>query len=1175
MDSALATISTTASTWSEALAASCLGETVATADRLLQRGASLAAGVIGSGMMGPAGYQRLSSSQFEKGALTPCLSHFRKFTVDARSSDFVLEIPGLVNQFKNLHTAESGPNKGLVDGDDGNPVIRFRRHVRVVLPLPASKAIDPMDMLGLTTRAEGAMLREGGMDRNTSPTPSSTNGDGDLSYLDKAYNTCLEIPSTCQGFKKTMTSSCGQAINTCGALSTLAALSALNSNWLYVMEFTIDHALYHKIHDTIKTVMGTGAKRAPAYIFGKVATAINGYIKSANRGKPTAEQYCYLNTTGQILALGFLLNTTFADGTIVKVVLTEELDPSVEEDTATAAEETPLDVDLIGEALNEIRKVCPHLSENVTPLLPATECTGDKYEAIEVIMKEDDIRAWLEVADDTTTAGQHGAVGAATVGINALGCLPPNDTKHPMTFVSGFTRHLCATSGNLAVSATDAVKYVIDKTSGAKPHSDFYEVAGAMTKADTAAFAKWLADENISAEIGATMFSASVGEEKTNAVLAEWYETAMRKGSSSKGEYSKAILAGVFCKAGENSSRGRFITMPGKNGTQDIHQACVSRPVKLIEKFMKEVQNHHHMKGLDIEGSNLAMGEWLWDMPDDHFVISFDKKANDRTWSCHHYEVWVEYVHMMMAEVARVTGNNWEFPWMNFQDESFDMNVSTAYFTACVNAVYWFLMSAVGPTSFFNRIHSEAESGVVCKNVYGADALVKWLRARSVGIASTIQDEYEGHFCNDKDNTRSECVVKLRYDGSIGSPSRFVNEGDDKAEGFQATAKLNTWEKMAKRVVTIGAEILKIALEPVLFRDPDSRCKGRRSLVEFCSRGYALELHKDDYLPKAALMCPKPLKNMQKMAWQVSQQFKYCKNKEGEVAIVQDQTFMRLCATRCLSIAEYNVCSPGVGPFILAHAQYYIEQCKQGSKVLFDDRSFEARHPEEAELGSHVDQLLSEWYTTLSQVYDQGLGRTKGALFLASNLWQIEHLSMQEMPIQNLQAHLLRFDEQTRDLPSIEAGWFLDPRPFLSLVDVSWMHKLVHHKFGILKQHMLNVTTLLPSKNTFESFISKMTEILKPGKTPAAAKAAKGPAADASANGLNGVLKVAQGGAPGLTADKKHSTHKGKNYEPAVPAPTQGVTARARKEELTDAGSSASAWAGKGTPIGAVPAQAK
>lgn len=1183
----MTTMTTTAATWTDTLAGSCLGEAVAAADRTLQRGASLAAGVIGNGILGPAGYQRLSSSSFEKSALTPCLSQYRKFTADARSSDFVKEIPGLVNQWKNLHVAEAGPHKGLCDGDLDNKILVFRRHVRVILPLPASQAVDPMGIisqdLGFNQiTARFARTRENGMDRDISPASNSTTGEP-ITFqgtLNDALSTCSALPETCHAFNKTLVTTCGQAITSCGAMSTLTALSFLNANWLYSVEFVIDHGLYHRIQECVKSLMGTGAKKAPAYIFGKVTTAINAYIKKVERGSPTIEQYSYLVVSGQILALGFILNMTFADAAIVKVVLTETLDPSVEEDAVL--DDAPLvEIDAIGEALIALRQICPHLGENITPLVPALECSGDKYEAIEVVLKEDELRQWLEVADDCTTAGQHGAVGAATVGVNMLGCLPPQDTKHPMTFVSGFTRHLCSTSGEIAITAKESIKYAIDKTTGGKPHPDFYEVANAMTRDDVAGFEVWLLANNVSADIGTTLFSHSVGEEKTNAVLAEWYETATRKGSSAKSDYTKAIMAGVFLKAGENSTRGRYITMPGANGTQDIHQACAARPIKLIEMYMKEVHNHHHMKGLDIEGCNLAMGEWLWDMPADHYVISFDKKANDRTWSCHHYEVWVEYVALMMAKVASACGNDFEFPWMNFTSQSFDMKMQTAYFNMCVDAAYWYLMSAVNPTSTFNRLHSECESGVVCKNVYQAtipDALDKWLKARNTGIASRIPEDFESHFCAGTQYTSSKCYVKLRYDTSIGAPSRFKNEGDDKAEGFKATAKLNTWAKMAARVVTIGHEILKIVLEPVLFRDPDMRCKGNKSLVEFCSRGYALEISEGDYMPKAAIMIPKPVKNLQKMAWQVSQQFKYIKNKDGEIAIVQNHEFMRLCATRCLSIAEYNQCSPGVGPFIMAHADFFVSRCKPGSKTLFDDRSFEMRCPEEAELSAHIDQQLVEWYATLSQAYDQGSGRSKGALFLAANLWQLEHLSVNEMPIKDVQAHLLQFDEQARDLPELEIEWFYDPRPFLTIVDVAWLHKLVHNKFAILKQHMLNVTTMLPDQHTFESFTKKISEILKPGKNPSAkaeAKAANGPAQKASPNGLNGVLAAGQGGAPGLKADTKHTAHKGKNHEPAVPASTQEVTARARKEELKAAGTSAAAWIGKGLPIGASSIQAK
>jgi len=1188
MDTAYATIASTATTWSEAVAASCLGETVKTADRLLQRGAGLAAGVIASGLMEPAGYQRLSSSQFEKSALTPSLSHFRKYTVDTRSADFVSEIPGLVNQFKNLHKHEDGPLKGLVSGDDGNPVIKYRRHVRVVLPLPASKAVDPMDILGLSrVSLAAARGREGEMDRElpiTPPTDASRTNPWTLfareaTDANGSTGSCWDVATEASD---TIVSTCGRALSTCGNITTLAALSALNSNWLYVMEFVIDHTLYHKIQEALRSVMGTGQKKAPAFIFGKVTVAIRGFIKASKRGNPTVEQYNYLVTVGHILALGFLLNTTYGDGRIVEVVLTEELDPEVEEEEGTPV--VPLELDAIGEALNAVRKVCPHLSENVTPLIPATEFSGTKYEQIEVTLKEDELHHWLEVADDISTAGQHGAVGAATVGINLLGARPPNDTKHPISFASGFTRHLCAVSGEIPISATESVKYVIDKTLHGKPHADFYEVARGMADDDCKDFAAWLQKENISADIGNTMFSNSIGEEKSNAVLAEWYTTAMAAGKSSKAEFSKAILSGVFLKAGENSERARFVTMPGKNGTQDIHQVCAGRPVKLIEKFMKETHSHHHTKGLDVEGVNLHMGEWLWDMPEDHFVMSFDKKANDRTWSCHHYEVWVEYVHLMMAEVAKVCGNDWEFPWMNFQSDTFDMNIATTFFNATVDAVLWFLMSAVNPTSFFNRVHGECESGVVTKNVYGPEALVLWFKARRAGIASRIQEDFEGHFCSDRENTKSDYITKLRFDPAIGCPTKFTNEGDDKTESFKATAKLNTWAKMAQRVVKIGAEILKIALEPVLFMNPDARCKGKKAIVEFCSRGYMLELEDGDFEPKAALMCPKPVKNVQKMAWQVSQQFQYCKNEAGEIAIVQDSNFMRLCATRCLSIAEYNLGSPGVGPFILGHAQFYVDQCKAGAKTFFDDRSFEARHPEEAELGSHVNQLLEEWYCTLSQAYDRQENCTKGALFLSANLWQIEHLSMRELPIGELQAHLLRFDEQARDMPMLEVGWFYDPRHFLDMVDMAWAHKLVNAKYAVLEQHMLNATKLMPATNTYESFVARISEIVQPGKrkTP---KVDPANAAAASTNGRNNVLSLspieAAGrggwkgpGKAGHSGSNKRTTAKGENHEPAVPAP-KGEAACARKEELKGAASSASAWIGKGSPIGARPNQAK
>jgi len=257
--------------------------------------------------------------------------------------------------------------------------------------------------------------------------------------------------------------------------------------------------------------------------------------------------------------------------------------------------------------------------------------------------------------------------------------------------------------------------------------------------------------------------------------------------------------------------------------------------------------------------------------------------------------------------------------------------------------------------------------------------------------------------------------------------------------------------------------------------------------------------------------------------------------------------------------------------------------------VLFDQRSFEARHPEEAELGGFIDQQLEEWYTALSQEYDHGAGRTKGALFLAANLWQLEHKTLQEQPMGELQANLLQFDEHARDMPGLELGMFYDPREFLSQVDMSWAHQLVHAKYAILKQHMLNVTKLQPKNNDFDSFVKRISDIVQPGKRTAP-KVDPGNASAASTQGKNKVLEKEPKGDIGkgkwesrgsqwrksrpLSDDKHSTTERGNNHEPAVPAP-KGEAACAGREVLKGAESSASAWIGKGCPIGAKPTQAK
>lgn len=620
-------------------------------------------------------------------------------------------------------------------------------------------------------------------------------------------------------------------------------------------------------------------------------------------------------------------------------------------------------------ALKRRQEFC---GETLIPALPASKFTGTAYEDVATRVSEaqrDALDKWAERRDnegDTTHAFYCGP--------NVCGAPPPIDGKHPVSHISGFSRHMCKVEKEIATPEGTTLIFTHDKSlmdNSMRSQISPEEVRAwrDITAMERTKLRAWLRKgQNIPAP-----------DIKPNSMTQAEYENYKSLAHTDpEWGFMKTIKMAVFVKQGEGGDRARFITIPGQNTQKAAeHQGICSHVIHVLEQHHKHDFNFRNLKGCTSAGRAARIAQFVSDCPEDSVVVGFDKGANDRTWT---WAKWCEF-QRMISELARELTDYWCGADVGATDEKGNPKPilpgspevakkarwDNTYVTVTAALLYFYLPSGVGPTGFSNRQCSVVGVAAAILKGYDEEAYKGYLDYLAGKYATPMPDKFQSpkYF-----TFVSEGVVALR---SSCPGFGVLSEGDDNA----IKMKLRTEEEKIRN----GAGELEIIYtretnsEAVTHftqsaADATNECwepayvsaghlnvhGGSKSCVEMCSsivcvfvRGREL-----DYA-----CVPKPQKRLDKLAWTLSSHFRIISTKTGKVGVA-DITFHRMSATRCLSMCVDLEQCLFVRWVLLQTAAYHMRKLRalqEGSRSglstdadrpLYADRSMEARNLEDA-----------------------------------------------------------------------------------------------------------------------------------------------------------------------------------------------------------------------------------
>lgn len=1046
--------------------------------------------------------------------VTGAMKEVRYLTCPPHAANIEVDI---VSNLKRL--LEAANEYGTFSGDVDNVFIGHKIQVRCAFKLPATARlentmyVDPtMEKaeLGPRQREDGAALRV--LARAIEAAEAAR----------EATPWTERIQGAIFGATETCTNTCSDLVDSARD----ALFSACGAGKILIVDFTYDQRLYDEIAALVSRCDGRGDRLLQAYNPGKVGAIIAGRKKEMLGDGPLAiegltevssEDIEYITVCSKMIYHALHMSRTksmtdciqILDGRCAYSVLGPLDAEAAKVDALAAALEE--DCERVDELIEDMRG---GFEKGILPAIPATELTGDKYkEGIIVSVNEEEIHEWLSARGRD---GEGTKVGAVVTGPNILGASPPLDTSSPHTFLSGFTRHLCKYEKGVDLGDV-SYKLCVDKSTGKPPAREYYMVARDLAQADSKAFTRWAANKQFTAEEVESYSVGSYGLTTTEEYLADyqddwlgfdqnglfkdtdeklnemiWNEAMHRAGERAR----SAIDVSVHCKAGEQSSRARYISVPGLNGTESRHQVEVARATKLYEAFKKECLNHTGIKGLTKEGICKAVGEFLWNTPEDHRVYSLDKSANDRSWGPFHLEVVVEYhKHVVKAFMDAVL-----IP--HARANNYNLNIKTTYFNLVVDAILAYLLSAIGTTACWNGIQTHIEVGVMTHQHFGNAGYNAWKEWRCKGVSAEL--DYEGCFCNGYE----EPPTKLIGDPTIQTPVRFVNEGDDLLLSMKKLANMSYNEQL-KAFSVAGNKATGANYTHT--ETPDNVQCGKKAIAEVTSRFFGID--PKETMVHAAVMVPKPVKNVQKLAQMSSSQFQYALLKHGEtstIAAVKDETMHRLIATKALSLAEWNSESPFVGAYCLHAALNSLKEAGDCSP-LWQERSMEAKAAlgnanvlEEIQLPA--EDTLRKWYQRL---YDQIAGRRPSELqqFVAAMAWKIENPCI-DLSILELRAALACAHLEFCDARTMPEEFIHDPAAVYREYETLWfLGPVVRKNYTGLYDTLNKAKYLTREHQDYDTILADIKKVTV-GRQVLANKKVKAAAANADPNGRRDVLNL-------------------------------------------------------------------
>lgn len=663
-----------------------------------------------------------------------------------------------------------------------------------------------------------------------------------------------------------------------------------------------------------------------------------------------------------------------------------------------------------------------YLPPGIVPGRAAPEMSGqwpqkNGGKGLKFHLDEEALEAYIAARKDLD--GDLPGIGIAT-GPDLLGAQFPLDPKNPLTAVSGATRHVMDAEFTIACGDGVTYDYCLRKTDAKKKRdlSSLRRVWQKMAEQDVKRMRAMLAKEGQPCDLPSPPKSFSD----------EMFEDEMFKAfdpptpTDTVGDFTWTI----FNKVGEAAERARWITMPGQGGSEKMHQARMSTIVALIEKMLLAGSNHKSVKGLNEEQRREFFEAWLRTLDKDDAILSFDKKANDRSWTTEHFVFLVEYVERVFAPFEFDYG----LPTEMFEgsQEKYCAKLKHAYFRVILDTLLVYLPSGINPTSLGNRLQSEAEEGVLAMAAFGEEAFEQWLEDRISG------DELEGW--EDWHPPLTKYVLAKR------APIGAVNEGDDKACRINMTRaynapgiKLKPEQKTVPNVVRRIAEIMDrytgfaYEVAPI---SPDV-IFGRKAVMEFCST--YIGCNREPLHVLSTTLCvaiPKPIKTLKKMAWSTTNAVDLIRSPSGAIVNVSiNQKLHIYCATKMFSLAEVNRDSPVVGLMMLRVGQYHMTRITDPeSAPVYHERSLESRGLSEEELPDTILELeeRAKWLVE-SRIF------TYDSTFVAAIAWATDLSLTGKVPLGKIQTALM-------DVHEVLGQWYptdgVMDNPLGLLVEMPW-----------------------------------------------------------------------------------------------------------------------------------------
>lgn len=730
-----------------------------------------------------------------------------------------------------------------------------------------------------------------------------------------------------------------------GASQMTCCLGCVGGKDLLVFDMRVSEQTLASIQSITDKCFGT-RRDPPAYYLTQAVGSVNAKLRKSNEGVIGPDHRHYLHFANsaaeeqyiasvKLLLLAQYLNRAQTaahtsvhwarlDSKYAEVVGRDEpsiwFPPPTEKNPAT---------EQLEKAIDSLRRTQAGTA-NLIPCVPATAFTGTPYEDMKVSVTEEQHEALLK----QQLAGEDGVTQHAFYcGPNITGAQPPLDTKHPDTWASAYTRHFCRVEKEVPLPDGEVFKVVVDKAESQSKMLSGHErrVWADIIEQHTELFEEWLTNN-----------PPAVPEGKPHSISRDEYEAI--KGEVQWDEQwgaRKVLRSALFLKAGEGSERGRFITLPGADARDARrHQCAASHITQIIEKFHLDQFGFRNFKGCTVTGRAKKVARFVAASDNETVTIGYDKSSNDRTWN---HRKWEQYENYSMA-MAKVLADAYFDDHVQPLLEADAAHARTiewrgVYLTVAAEIQYWYLMSAVGPTSLCNRMGGDVSIGAGILQVAGEDAYDRWLEWCS-GIGAEVWDDAPAEYYP---HVHDGILVKE----NVTEGFAHMNEGDDTVVRIVRKKKESNTDavsRFTRGICTATGEVWEPAYVNAEHLDKHG---GPRSCVEITSlivaQSYNVETHDVHHA-----YVPKPIKRLDKLAWTLSASLKVADTPAGKVGVL-DHMYYRLNATRCLSMCLEMGDALFTRQIVLRTAEYHLQELRKLPRVkemdvpLYGDRTMEAR----------------------------------------------------------------------------------------------------------------------------------------------------------------------------------------------------------------------------------------